>query len=269
MFYIDKSKILIAVLSGILLFLLFFDGGESVRRQKVSAHQKETTEFQELTAPVRQISRPAEGEKICYLTFDDGPSRYTEKVLDILKKYDAKATFFVIGQSLDEETKPVIKRMIGEGHAVGMHADVHSYETLYKDLDSFLKDYESLYTKLRDNYGIDTAIFRFPGGSACSYLRGRGHEFITEMERRGFACFDWKASGEDSVGKPTSSSIQKNVFVTGLKYSRPIVLLHDSAIAGETVEALPGIIERYKKEGYRFESLEHAESYIFPDSRSN
>lgn len=268
MIRLDKSKLCIAVLTCLLAVLLLqLAAGSIGRRQSTFSELEEPVRFKELVAPARHISPPKEGEKICYLTFDDGPSRYTEEVLDILAEHGAKATFFVIGQSLDENAKPILKRMLDEGHAVGMHANVHSYEKLYADLDSFLKDYENLYTVLKEEYGIDTALFRFPGGSACACLHGRGHEFVTEMEKRGFSCFDWKATGEDSVGKPTAASIQKNVFATGLKYDTPIVLLHDSSIAGKTVEALPGILERYEKEGYRFESLENAKSYVFPDSR--
>lgn len=263
MFPINQSKAMIAFLSAVLLIVLFLPGGPK-RRQEVSVQPQE---FPELFAPPRQIRQPAEEEKICYLTFDDGPSENTERILDILAEHQAKATFFVIGQSLNGETAPLLERIVEEGHAVGMHADIHSYENLYRNLDSFLSDYEKLYTKLRDGYGIDTAIFRFPGGSACTYLHGRGHEFIVEMEKRGFSCFDWKASGEDSVGQPTVSSIRRNVFATGLKYSRPIVLLHDSKVAGRTVEALPEIMDRFAAEGYRFESLENAAAYIFPDSR--
>lgn len=268
MIRLDKSKLCIAVLTLILSVLLLQTAAEKTgQKQIVFSELEEPLRFKELIAPVRHIRQPAEGEKICYLTFDDGPSENTEKVLDILAEHDAKATFFVIGESLDENAAPLLQRMSEEGHAIGMHANVHSYEKLYADMDSFLEDYENLYTTLKEDYGIDTALFRFPGGSACSRLHGHGHEFVVEMEKRGFSCFDWKATGEDSVGKPTVASIQKNVFATGLKYDTPIVLLHDSSIAGKTVEALPAIIERYEKDGYRFESLENAKSYVFPDSR--
>ena len=87
------------------------------------------------------------------------------------------------------------------------------------------------------------------------------------MEKRGFSCFDWNVSGEDSVGSPTVSSIQKNVLKKGLDCRRAIVLLHDSGSAAKTVEALPEIIEQFKEEGFEFQSLENAESYVFPASR--
>lgn len=268
MIRLEKSHLVIICLSlalGILALQLAFDSRADF--WNVFSEEQDAVYFPNLVAPERKIRQPAEGEKICYLTFDDGPSENTEKVLDILAEHNAKATFFVIGQSLNEETGPLLKRMVEEGHAVGMHANVHSYEKLYESLDSFLADYDSLYETLKQDYGIETALFRFPGGSACSCLRGQGKAYVQEMEARGFSCFDWKSSGEDSVGNPTVYSIQKNVFATGLKYNTTIVLLHDSSIAGRTVEALPGILERFEQEGYSFASLENAKSYVFPASR--
>lgn len=223
--------------------------------------------YGELQAPGREIQPISEDEKICYLTFDDGPSDNTSAILDILKKYDAKATFFIIGENLDETKKPVLERIVSEGHAIGMHANVHVYQKLYASLDSFLCDYECLYTTLKEEYGIETAIFRFPGGSACCYLNGQGKTYIQKMHERGFYCFDWNVSGEDSVGTPVVESIQQHVFADVFRYDKPIVLLHDSQIADKTVEALPGILEKIKAQGYTFDSLESMEEYIFPANR--
>ena len=79
--------------------------------------------------------------------------------------------------------------------------------------------------------------------------------------------FDWKCTGEDSVGHPTVKSIQKNVFSNGMKYNTTIVLLHDSVIADATVEALPGILEKFEEAGYDFRSLEGTKGYVFPANR--
>ncbi len=223
--------------------------------------------FEELSAPKREIHAIEEEQKICYLTFDDGPSYNTEKILDILIQYDAKATFFVVGSNLTEENRPILERIVKEGHAIGMHANEHVYTKLYASIGSFLQDYECLYTTLRDDFGIETAIFRFPGGSCCTYLYGQGKTYIKKMQDRGFYCFDWNVTGEDSVGTPTVYSIQKNVFSRVFQYKRPIVLLHDSNIAERTVEALSGMIERIQEEGYAFSSLENVQEYIFPNNR--
>ena len=221
----------------------------------------------ELIAPKRDVHEMKEGEKICYLTFDDGPSENTIKILDILKQYDAKATFFVIGNCLSEETKPILERIIAEGHAIGLHAYNHVYEKFYANDTSYLEDYKNIYTVLKEDYGIETSLFRFPGGSACKYNGEKGCEYVSQMQQRGFACFDWNVTGEDSVGNPTVDSIQKNVFEKVFQYEKPVVLLHDSCIAGMTVKALPGILEKVKEQGYQFATLEHRKEYIFSKSR--
>lgn len=223
--------------------------------------------YSELIAPEREIVQTVEGEKICYLTFDDGPSKYTIQILDILKKYDAKATFFVIGNCICEENREILERIVAEGHAIGLHANNHSYEKFYADENSFLKDYECLYNTLKEDYGIETAIFRLPGGSACKYLNGNGRKYVDKMRERGFSCFDWNVTGEDSVGNPTVYSIQKNVFDRVFRYERPIVLLHDSVIADVTVEALPGILEKIQEAEYQFDTLERREEYVFSKNK--
>ena len=225
--------------------------------------------YKEFQAPERKITGTSSGEKICYLTFDDGPSKNTLKILDVLKKYEVKATFFVIGNCICEENRYILERIIEEGHMIGLHANNHKYEKFYADDMVYLKDYENLYNILKEDYGIETAIYRFPGGSACKYMYGKGNEYVKKMREKGFSCFDWNVTGEDSVGKPTVDSIQKNIFERIFRYEKPIVLLHDSCIADATAEALPGIIERIKEQGYLFETLEEREEYVFPVSNSS
>ena len=216
-----------------------------------------------LIAPKRSTEDKVQNEKICYLTFDDGPSENTEKILDILEQYHAKATFFVIGNGLHEGCKDIFQRMKEEGHGIGLHANNHVYEKIYANVESFLNDYETLYTTLKEEYQIETALYRFPGGSRCYYLGEKRGDYLNQMKKRGFACFDWNVSGEDAVGKPTVGSIQEQVFSHVFHYNVPIILLHDSSMADATVEALPGILEKMTQEGYVFLSLECAEEYIF------
>ncbi len=202
-------------------------------------------------------------KKVCYLTFDDGPSNHTEKILDILKEYEIKATFFVIGKELNESRKEVLVRMQKEGHAIGLHSYVHDFDKVYENSRECLADFEKEYKELKENYGIDTRIFRFPGGSACSYMRDNRKEYISLMQENGYQCFDWNVSGEDSYGNPTVWSIQNNILSNCADYSSPIILLHDANIAKVTVEALPGILQSMKSDGYSFETLEGVDEYIY------
>ena len=202
-------------------------------------------------------------QKVCYLTFDDGPSYNTEKVLDVLKKYDVKATFFLIGSEIGEEDKEVLLRMKEEGHAIGLHSNVHDFDKIYTCIEECVEDYETEQQLLSVQYKIDTNIFRFPGGSACTYMYGQREDYIDAMQQKGFVCFDWHVSGEDSVGNPTVYSIQKNITDHVFDYEKPIILLHDSGIANMTVDALPGIIESVRMQGYEFGTLEEREEYVF------
>lgn len=201
--------------------------------------------------------------KICYLTFDDGPSNHTEKILDILTEYDAKATFFLIGEELSEERKPVIERIINEGHAIGLHSMVHDFDRLYSSVDNCIQDFKKQQWILKEDYGIDTNIFRFPGGSACNYMNEDRNEYIQAMQKAGFRCYDWNVSGEDSYGNPSVWTIQNNVLSNYEDYTTPIVLLHDANVAKVTVDALPGILETIQREEYVFETLEEVTEYRY------
>ncbi len=264
-----NKKIIGKIITGVSIFVVILCITLSIKLWSKDTYLEtlNSDPYHELIAPDREIAQTSEGEKICYLTFDDGPSKNTIKILDILKQYDAKATFFVIGNCICEDNREILERIVDEGHAIGLHANNHVYEKFYADETSFLKDYETLYKTLKDDYGIETALFRLPGGSACKYLYGRGSEYVSRMQERGFSCFDWNVTGEDSVGTPTVYSIQKNVFDRVFRYERPIVLLHDSSIADTTVDALPGVIERIKENGYLFMTLENREEYIFPNKK--
>lgn len=259
---IEKITVLLLLMT--LLLLLQFS---NIFSKEPLSETLNRYSFSELLAPERELTKPVEGEKICYLTFDDGPSKNTVKILDILKEYDAKATFFVIGNSVHEENKEILDRIVQEGHAIGLHANDHVYQKFYADENSFLKDYECLYTTLKEEYGIETSMYRLPGGSACKYLKGNGKAYVDKMRNRGFYCFDWNVTGEDSVGTPTIDSIRENVFDRVFQYEKPIVLLHDSVIADKTVEALPEILSKIRENGYSFQTLENREEYVFPCSR--
>lgn len=212
---------------------------------------------------VEANSKAGVQKKVCYLTFDDGPSKNSEEILDILDRYDAKATFFLIGSEIREENRGIIERIVEEGHAIGLHSNVHCFDKLYTGVDVCVRDFEAQYELLKEEYGIDTKIFRFPGGSACSYMNGQRQSYIQAMHKKGFIGFDWHVSGEDSYGNPTVWSIQENVFEYIDDYDRPIVLLHDINIADATVEALPGILEKLQNDGYSFATLDEAEEYIY------
>lgn len=203
-------------------------------------------------------------EKVVFLTFDDGPSRNTVKILDTLKQYNVPATFFLIGENLTESGTEIAKRALAEGHMLGMHTETHQYDKIYRSVDSFLTDYDKLAARFTEEFGTCPAVFRFPGGSYSAYINPIKKELKEEMERRGFLCYDWNVSGEDSVGTPTAASIKKNIFDTIAGQKQPIILLHDSPCSNLTAEVLPEILDRLVAEGYEFRTLQYREPYQFP-----
>jgi len=129
-----------------------------------------------------------QAQKIAYLTFDDGPSEQTIIVLDILKEENIHATFFLIGEEITSEREAIVKRMVEEGHTIGLHTYCHDYDVIYRSVDDFLADYEKLYKRLYEVTGLKPSIFRFPGGSTNRYGKTMIKAVKNEMERRGF-CF--------------------------------------------------------------------------------
>lgn len=202
-------------------------------------------------------------QKTVYLTFDDGPSKNTGKVLDVLAEYGVKATFFVIGKDLTEEGIEYMKRAVAEGHDIGMHTYSHNYKQIYASVSSFLADYDELRKELEEILGFVPSIFRFPGGSYCSYGKSIRKELIEEMTRRGYSYYDWNVSAEDSVGTVTAYSIRKNIFPRVYEVSSPVILMHDSSINCLTAELLPELIEKLQEEGYTFEVLSAREPLHF------
>lgn len=208
--------------------------------------------------PKTEWEEHIEGQKICYLTFDDGPSQNTLSVLDTLDEKQIKATFFVIGEeiALSEENKEILKEIVKRGHLIGLHTYCHDYRTIYSSVDAFLSDYEKVFNMIEEITGQRPYIYRFPGGSSNCFVRRFKKELMTEMERRGFIFYDWNVSGEDAVGAPTTYSIKKNINKDLTKYSFPVVLLHDGYSNQLTAKILPSILDAIKEKGYEFGTLD-------------
>lgn len=197
-----------------------------------------------------------EYNKKVYLTFDDGPTPgVTEKVLDILKRYDAKATFFVIYRegTIYEE---LYRRIVDEGHTIAVHSASHNYEKIYSSTESYLQDFATIANHIYSITGVKPEIFRFPGGSINSYNGAVYIQIIAEMTRRGYTYYDWNvASGDASYSVASTQWIINNVVNDVRPKQANIVLMHDSAGKKTTVEALPHIIEVLANKGYSFLAL--------------
>jgi len=182
-------------------------------------------------------------DKRVYLTFDDGPSRNTDKILDILAEYNVKATFFVIGSSEEEDLKRY-KRIVDEGHTLGMHSYSHNYKILYKSLEDFDKDFTKLWKLLYDTTGYMPVLYRFPGGSLNLASNHNMKDFIRYLNEKGIIYYDWNVVNGDAEGKDyTEEQMIDNVLSGVAKKKTSIVLMHDSNDKKKTVATLPKILD--------------------------
>lgn len=182
------------------------------------------------------------GIKRVYLTFDDGPSSNTDRILDILDQYGVKATFFVVGK--DNYTEQY-KRIVENGHTLAMHSYSHVYQDIYSSLDAYKQDLNKLRTFLYEVTGVECKLVRFPGGSSNTTSKVDMHTLIEYLDSEDMVYFDWNVSSGDATGTQRSANqIASNVLDNIDKYNNAVVLMHDAAGKNSTVDALPIIIEK-------------------------
>lgn len=188
--------------------------------------------------------------KRVYLTFDDGPSSNTSRILDILKEKNVKGTFFVVGR-LSDTTTPMYKRIVDEGHAIGMHSYTHKYNEIYKDTDSFIYDVEKIQLLIYEQTGVMSKLYRFPGGSSNTVSRTDIKKLSEELNKRDIKYFDWNVvSGDASstYGLP-KEEIVRRCTQGALAHENAVILMHDLPEKATTVEALPDIIDYFQSIG--------------------
>lgn len=218
------------------------------RSAEVSASQEAAERVvSEEDAQFGQFTRQSEDSREqltkVYLTFDDGPSSNTEVILDILKQYNVKATFFVTGKT-QEAYIPLYRRIVAEGHTLGMHSYSHRYSEIYASKESFARDLETLQEYLYDITGVWSRFYRFPGGSSNQVSEVPMQELADYLESENMYYLDWNVSCGDAMGENLKpQQIADNVTEHVLKYRTAVVLLHDASDKTSTVEALPIMIE--------------------------
>lgn len=197
---------------------------------------------------------PSNG-KVIYMTFDDGPTEHTPKLLDILKKYNVKATFFVVYSGNQE----MLKRMVEEGHTVANHSATHNYALIYSSTAAYWNDLHISQARIEAATGIRSMIVRFPGGSSNSvskeYCPGIMTELTRDLVNNGYRYFDWHVSSKDAGVAHTRDEVYY-YSVSGIaerKESYTVLLQHD--ITSFSVEAAEMIIQWGIANGYTFEPL--------------
>jgi len=182
-----------------------------------------------------------------YLTFDDGPSKLTPSILDLLAESDIRATFFVLGEKVVQYPE-LAKRIVKEGHSIGNHSYNHIYQELYQHPENFVDQVVDTAHAIYDTTGVVPYLFRAPGGTYGNF----DSSYLKAVEAAGYTIYDWNVDSGDSRSRDVTAeeilATIKNAVVT----ERMIVLLHDSATHAETLAALPDIIEYFQSLHYEF-----------------
>ena len=195
------------------------------------------------------------GNRVVYLTFDDGPSPRTSEILDILKKYNVKATFFVTNQNSQYDY--LIKRAYDEGHTIGLHTSSHNYHEIYGSEDAYFADLQAIQDKVYNITGYRSTIIRFPGGSSNTVSRfnpGIMTRLTQLVEERGFYYHDWNVDSEDAAGANEERQMN-NVMTYSPKHEVVNLLMHDSGNKYATVNSLEAKIKYYLDNGYSIEPI--------------
>jgi peptidoglycan-N-acetylglucosamine deacetylase len=241
----------------LLLLCLFWNNihkGLTIYAQSSISSQELFNELKQghriIPAQIEPIKYTTPQQPTIYLTFDDGPSAQTPKVLDILHNEGITASFFVLGQ-MAEQHPDLIKRIVKEGHTLGNHTYNHVYKQLYQDITEFWRQIQKTEKILYDITGLKPELVRAPGGTSTHFSAF----YYYDMDQAGYTVIDWNMDSADSTrANITAKEIVEKVKQSGLKHE-VILLMHDGAGHGQTVQALPEIIHYFKEKGYAFAPL--------------
>ncbi len=203
----------------------------------------------------KQLVRWGVEKKVVFLTFDDGPGKHTAELLDILKKYGVKASFFVT--CLEKDYSDMITREHEEGHTLGVHSYTHDYGLIYSSDEAFWDDNTKMNDLIAEKTGKRAELMRFPGGTGNRVSMDHSIGIMTrlsgEAAEKGFEYVDWNVIGGDAEGVTDTAEIYRNVIEGIEKKKVSVVLLHDSY--SFTVAAVEDIIVYCLDHGYSLRSL--------------
>lgn len=233
-------------------------GTYTLQYSVVDAYKNKTTvarvvevKAKKTAAPQPDVVEPT--GKVIYLTFDDGPGPRTPELLDILKEYNVKATFFV----MNTDYVDTIKRIAKEGHSLGIHTASHNYKKIYASEKAYFKDLNKMKGIIEDLTGVETTLIRFPGGSSntiSSFNSGIMTRLTKAVKKKGYQYFDWNVDSNDAGGAYTAQQVYSNVISGVQNYNTSIVLQHD--VKGFSIDAVEDIIIWGLNNGYTFLPLD-------------
>ncbi|MBR0413621.1 MAG: polysaccharide deacetylase family protein [Clostridia bacterium] len=206
------------------------------------------------------VSKQTAGS-VVYLTFDDGPSFNTIKILDLLKQYDCHATFFIVGQNIPGN-EDILKRMVKEGHTLAVHTYTHDYAAIYTSPEAFWKDNQKTRDLIKEVTGVEAKCMRFPGGASntisANYCSGIMSTLTGQCKDHGYEYYDWNISSGDANADGLPAAQLYDNIMAGIheNYESPIVLMHDTGAKGTTVTAVAKVLKVGLSEGYSFEAID-------------
>lgn len=205
--------------------------------------------------PLPQSDEVVSTGKVIYLTFDDGPERYTRRLLKTLGRYNVKAAFFVTGRG----DSTIITDIANAGHAIGNHTFSHKYTSIYASEEAFFGELHRMEDIIKDKTGICTRLMRFPGGSSntCSRFNPQIMTRLTaQVEQEGYQYFDWNVDSGDAGRATTPGKVYKNV-IAGIKATNTaVVLQHDNR--AHSIITVERILVWGLKNGYTFLKLDES-----------
>lgn len=264
----QENNIYFNILVGLVFFAIVGTGVCMVANAREAAAKAERDKSMSLQPGVAVGTMdPQDDEKVVYLTFDDGPSANTQRVLDILDQYDAKATFFITAQQPDYF--PMIKKVYDEGHTVGLHSYTHEYDQVYASVDAYFDDLEKIGEVAKEQLGFVPCFIRFPGGASNSISKKYSAGIMTQLTQqvldKGYQYYDWNVSSGDG-GTVTADQIIAQSETD--EYTKVMLLFHDTEAKESTIQALPTVMEYYKNLGYSFKAIDR-ESLVVHHSVNN
>lgn len=193
-------------------------------------------------------------KKLVYLTFDDGPSNIvTNKILDILKEQNIKATFFVVGSKI-EGREEILKRIYNEGHTIGLHTYTHKYRKIYSSEDTFIEEMDKTAEEVKRVLNIEPRAIRFPSGSK----KHLSYSLLEKLHERNYTIYDWNLSLSDGIDYNTpANKLYEEATAKCINPNRIFLLAHCDQPNRNTCDALPNIIKHYKDLGYEFEAIKN------------
>ncbi|WP_044600437.1 polysaccharide deacetylase [Candidatus Stoquefichus massiliensis] len=222
-----------------------------------SGNQETYTRIIEVLSQYDNREAKRDGQKVCYLTFDDGPSNNTAKILKILDEYHIKATFFVTGTS--PQDFHYIKEAHQKGHTIGLHTYSHDYELIYSSLKNYINDLNKIKEVVYKQTGIETKFIRFPGGSSNLVSKKYNVGIMKRLTKKvidlGYQYYDWTSINGDGEGIKTVDGLKKKAVEEIGDQEDIMFLMHDSSGQSNTVKSLPAILDHLIKKGYQFEAI--------------